>query len=613
MSDSSHNSGISTTAGSGSTITTGDITQVINHLANNTGKPHCPSAPLPPEHFTGRGNEIQALTDRLDSDQVVAITAVQGMGGVGKTSLAKALCAQKRDRFGAVLWADVTPSPNTRAILDNWYSYAVTDKKLPADWPLEQIADQVRGQLTIAFQELACKGRVLVVLDDLWDNRECLDAVTILQRAAPQGSKILITTRNEQIARDLNGKLIPLDELPDDDAKKLVTTLTADSLLIGPDFIDILIEVIGGHPLALEIASASLNAAADKDDLKGILTAYRLGMKDGSPFAAYHPNAPRNLSVVFERSYTHLTADQQRAFRWLGILAPESAWDRTFTGGLWEIDDSIVLADHHRALQGRALIHRDRALSTDETAWYGQHPLLRRYALGLLEANGERAAAFDRYTAMMTAFADQFRKLPPENWGQLSPYLPHVREVGDRLVQTYPAKNPDEAVMRRALQFALNTYGYVHRRPEERRGSWVELGLKAARGLGDRKREGLFLAQLGLIADGLGVKAQALDYYEQALKIYRELGDQEGEATTLTNIGAVYSALGDKARALTYYEQALPSFRAVGDRGGEAATLTNIGAVYSALGDKARALTYFEQALPSFRAVGDRGGEATTL
>ncbi|MCU0498912.1 MAG: ATP-binding protein, partial [Anaerolineae bacterium] len=141
--------------------------QYNNNYFNTTGNPVCPNAPEPPEHFTGRTVEIDQLVTQLDSDQVVAITAVQGMGGIGKTSLAKALCKQKRDRFGAILWADITPSPNLRNELLKWFSYTGQDPTFPPDATLEQIADQVRGQLTANFQT-RCAGRVLVVLDDVW-------------------------------------------------------------------------------------------------------------------------------------------------------------------------------------------------------------------------------------------------------------------------------------------------------------------------------------------------------------------------------------------------------------------------------------------------------------
>ncbi|MCU0498411.1 MAG: tetratricopeptide repeat protein [Anaerolineae bacterium] len=607
MSDTAHNSGIQINSELKSTASIRDITQNITY--NTTGKPTCPSAPPPPEHFTGRAAEIAELSQRLERDPLVAITALQGMGGIGKTSLAKALCQQKYAQSGAVLWADVTASPNTRAILETWFSFAGTGEKLPVDAPLELIADQVRVQLTAALKTLSCGDRILVVLDDLWDHPDSREAVQILKRAAPIGAKTLITTRDAQIVRDLAGQMLPLAELSPDDAKTLVRRLIGDSTLITEDDIDQLIDLIGGHPLALEIASATVKSAQDRPHLQRILASYQAGLAGHKDSKLYDPKAARNLTVVFQYSYDHLTPDEQRAFRWLGVLAVDSVWERAFSAVLWDLNDDDRIDERITALYDRALIHRDPVFATHEAAWYGQHPLLRRYALGLLETNGERATALDRYTRMMTAFAERFDQLPPENWGQLTPYLPHVREVGDRLVQTYPDA-PDEVVMRQALAFALNTHNYVIRRPEDQHGAWIELGLKAARGLGDRKRESLFLNQLGVIKSLLGEKRQALDYYEQSLTIDQELGDLQGEALTLSNIGMLYSDLGDQQRALTYFEQALLLMQTVG---GRAILLNNIGGMYKNLGDHNQALTYFEQALTLHRTVGDRRGEAITL
>jgi hypothetical protein len=42
---------------------------------------------------------------------------------------------------------------------------------------------------------------------------------------------------------------------------------------------------------------------------------------------------------------------------------------------------------------------------------------------------------------------------------------------------------------------------------------------------GDRRDEGRILNNLGALADNLGQKKQARDYYEQALAIYQDIGD----------------------------------------------------------------------------------------
>nr|MCU0498797.1 NB-ARC domain-containing protein [Anaerolineae bacterium] len=331
---------------------------VQNNYFNTTGKPVCPNAPEPPEHFTGRAVEIEQLLKQLNADQVVAITAVQGMGGIGKTSLAKALCAQKRERFGAILWADITPSPNIRNELLKWFSYTGQEPTFPPDATPEQIADHVRGQLTAIF-EMMCVGRVLVVLDDVW--LESIHAAKLLRRAAPTGAKVLITTRNEQVIHELDGgEAIALNELPEADAKALLTSLTASHPLIRPEDRDRLYRLIGGHPLALEIAAATLKTAKDRPHLGRILDSYQSGLKDGAALKLYDRDAPRNLTVVFDYSYRHLSESEQRAFRRLGIVAPDSVWDRGLIAQLWELNEDRVIDDQITALCDPALIHRDK-------------------------------------------------------------------------------------------------------------------------------------------------------------------------------------------------------------------------------------------------------------
>src|SRR5512139_281255 len=47
--------------------------------------------PAPPPHFTGRDDDLVRFTQLLTSGKNVAITALQGMGGIGKTALAQKL------------------------------------------------------------------------------------------------------------------------------------------------------------------------------------------------------------------------------------------------------------------------------------------------------------------------------------------------------------------------------------------------------------------------------------------------------------------------------------------------------------------------------------------
>jgi hypothetical protein len=75
--------------------------------------------PRPPDHFTGREADLAKFTRLLTAGQNVAITALHGMGGIGKTSLALKLAERTRDDFpGGVLWWSLGPEPNVMTALD---------------------------------------------------------------------------------------------------------------------------------------------------------------------------------------------------------------------------------------------------------------------------------------------------------------------------------------------------------------------------------------------------------------------------------------------------------------------------------------------------------------
>jgi tetratricopeptide (TPR) repeat protein len=189
--------------------------------------------------------------------------------------------------------------------------------------------------------------------------------------------------------------------------------------------------------------------------------------------------------------------------------------------------------------------------------------------------------------------------LPPEEWGQLGPYLPHIQAVGDGLVEQIEAEGglEDSALVARAMAFAENTTRYVYRRREEHREKWLEMGLATSRHLRRQEHESLFLNDLGLVYNALGERDRALEFYQQALPIHRTVGNRQMKAVTLNNIGMIYKALGEKDKALEFYQQALPLKRAVGDKQGEAYTLNNIGVLLWHQGERERGLALVEQAL----------------
>jgi tetratricopeptide (TPR) repeat protein len=137
--------------------------------------------------------------------------------------------------------------------------------------------------------------------------------------------------------------------------------------------------------------------------------------------------------------------------------------------------------------------------------------------------------------------------------------------------------------------------------------------LTVFRSLGDRRSEAIALREIGIAYHRLVDLQKALDYVSEALQLSRSAGDAFGEAAALNTIGNLYSDLGEMQKSLEYYNQALSIFQKLGDRRSEAMVLTNIGNTYQLLSQPEEGLRYSFQALEIQRAIGDRRGEGSTL
>ncbi len=137
--------------------------------------------------------------------------------------------------------------------------------------------------------------------------------------------------------------------------------------------------------------------------------------------------------------------------------------------------------------------------------------------------------------------------------------------------------------------------------------------MEICRELGEKKREGDNLNNLGVLHDQLGDYQKALLYYEEDLKLVRELGYRYAEAADLQNIGLAFRALGDYERALHSSEEALKIYREIGDKGREGRILGNIGIIYTKFGEYSKALDFHHNFLKISQEIGNRRDEGRGL
>ena len=127
------------------------------------------------------------------------------------------------------------------------------------------------------------------------------------------------------------------------------------------------------------------------------------------------------------------------------------------------------------------------------------------------------------------------------------------------------------------------------------------------------------LSSIGNVYESLGKHQKALKYLKEALVMKKSIyGVNHPEiATLLNNIGTVYDSLGKHQKALKYLDKALIMKRNIyeGIHPSIAASLSSIGNVYYTLGEDQRTLKYLEEGLKMKEAIyrGNHPSIATSL
>ncbi|MFZ4829176.1 MAG: NB-ARC domain-containing protein, partial [Phototrophicaceae bacterium] len=213
--------------------------------------------PITPVWYVERGKIEQELQTalRMDALKPIVVTSkeqavtLQGMGGLGKTTLVATLCnrCDVRTSFpDGIFWLTLGKTP-TLASLQQQIGVALKDS--PDEYP-----DEKRGKIRLS-QQLHNK-KVLIVLDDVW-NHQHVEAFRVESPAI----RLIATTRKTDIAMKLGVKQHTLDTLSEEEGIALIgkrLERAADAPPAHPDEEKALISLLGGHTLAISIAVARI-------------------------------------------------------------------------------------------------------------------------------------------------------------------------------------------------------------------------------------------------------------------------------------------------------------------------------------------------------------------
>jgi tetratricopeptide (TPR) repeat protein/3',5'-cyclic AMP phosphodiesterase CpdA len=577
--------------------------------------------------FVGRDDELAAIERAISAapDARVAVVAVQGMAGVGKSFLVEEFCARHAERFGALC----------RWVLD--------PRKLDsAEAGLLEIAQQAgldRDRTPVdSVPSLLADRRALVHIDNVDSAEAAQVVVELLDRLA--GLPAIVTGRYTALgatpaARWVRIELECLDHAP---AIEVLRAELGDHAPGDADLRDLAAE-LGGLPLALHLAAGYLRSGFSAAGFLARLRATGLAL---APVDRADPSWRARghgiVSASFQISQELFLAEAAvRGEPWaaalsaLGWSAP-SGFGRDLGAAITGLG-AASFEDFIHVATSLSLVRRVPRAVRPDGAW-SVHTLLAE----LLRADAPRAEVDARVRDWVIAHGDDASDdAHAARWTALSRESAAVHawlaQVEDAIVSQ---------VVPRCWRYA-SSHGPVgpwldaarracHRQRAERAPlawAWAQLAMRV--GLHDEVvRAAVVLETDGDgardVAQAAGLRAavlQACGDLDEALRIrrvdqlpvYERLGDAREDAVTRGQIADILQARGDLDEALRIRrDHELPVYRRLGDARLTAVTLGKIADVLQARGelDEALRIRRVDQ-LPVYERFGDVRSRAVTL
>ncbi|MEV4512593.1 BTAD domain-containing putative transcriptional regulator [Dactylosporangium sp. NPDC049525] len=580
--------------------------------------------PPPPGSFVGRARQLAELSAALapaaGAGPAVAISAIGGPGGVGKTWLALRWAHEHQHRYpDGQLYVNlrgfdpsgepVDPAAAIRSLLEG---LGVPGYALPAD------ADS-RAAL---YRSLVAGRRMLVVLDNARDTAQ----VVPLLPGAP-GCAVLVTSRRRLtgLVATYGARPVRLDVMSDAEARALLRARLGESRLAAePAALDALLPHCAGLPLALGIVAARM-ATGTPGDRPGGLAALAAELHDRRARLDALDTGELTLSLraVMDSSVRALSGPAERVLCRLGQapgpdigIAALSALDGTAPEALRPALRELIDAN---------------LLTEDPPGRYRMHDLVRLYADERAAAGDEagRHAALERLLDhyLHTAYAADRRLQPLRPPIALAPAVADARvaaPVGRRAALAWFAaeRHTLPAAVRHAAAngFDRHTWqlAWALLYLFDQRGDWQDqvdvhrVALCSARRLADDR--GQAHAHLGA-ARGytwLGRFDEAREHLGRALTAFERLDDRIGQGTARRGLARVSARQGQPRRALDDDHRALELFAAAGHEYGLAQVLNAIGWHHAHLGEHDHAADWCRRAIAIQQRIGDRVGEGMT-
>ncbi|XP_044508357.1 putative disease resistance protein RGA1 isoform X1 [Mangifera indica] len=267
----------------------------------------------PVSNVIGRDKDKEMIIDFLlhpsDGHESCSVIPIVGIGGLGKTTLAKFVYDDKRvsDHFELKMWVCVSDEFFLKKLLIDIINSATGEKYI------QKNIDQLQ---TILRDNIRDK-KYLLVLDDIWnENYELWCDLRNLLTECVSGSKIIVTTRNDHVASIMG--TVSTYKLKGLSLDQCLSVFVKHAFKEGqekqhPNLIEIGKEIVKkceGVPLAIRALGSLLHSSTSEQDWINVRDneIWKLGQKDNS------------ILHALKISYNHLSSPLKQCFVFCSIF-----------------------------------------------------------------------------------------------------------------------------------------------------------------------------------------------------------------------------------------------------------------------------------------------------
>jgi len=571
----------------------GDVTYIDKYFAGQEVKiPHRLTNYIPTnaEYILGREIELDTIANHLAANKPTVL--VNGIGGIGKTSVAIKYMSIHSKEYKHVAWITVQSS-----ILETFINNSALLESLQITQKVQDliIAKELDKAFELVFHQLNVLDKTLVVLDNANDLEDLEKYEHIFDTAA---CHFLITSRTYPS----DWTTVPIDALPKDEALRLFKKLHP-SVQESDEAITNLLSKLYHHTLLIELVAKAIESSAYLfDELEEIIEKqfiHHEALNENAVSTGKHGGVVKdNLKKSKIENYIWLIFSQVKGLDAISknLLMSMALLPLAMMIERNQLKEHFGIFDLKEPMPTLAvLVERgwvDRIKDSEQKAYFKMHPLIADVVVEHLAVDAIYADDYIKHIAslMLHNTIDSNNKLHSKKL-----YDPFAK----RLVKLFYEQN---TVRVSELLYQLNWYnqqlGFY-----EKALRYSERSLQIAGSIPDINEHIVARGQntLAVVYRELERYGEAAILLEQALISGEKSFGKEhpSVATRQSNLAVVYQDLGRYAEAAALLEQALSSDEKIWGKEHPkvAIDLSILGLIYKNLSRYAEAADLAERAL----------------